>query len=503
MCRRSDEDGTPVTEPHPADLHPDTHDDTHDHKHDDGGAARWAALPVLAAAQFIVILDASIVNIAIPTIETDLGFAATDLQWIINAYVLTFGGLLLFGGRLTDLLDGRRVFIAGLGVFAVASALCALATSPGVLLGGRALQGVGAAVLSPAGLSLLTSGFTGRRRAVALGAWGAVSGVAGAAGVLLGGVLTDGPGWEWIFWINVPVCAVVALASLRMVRSSGPRTPTSLDLPGSVLITATVTTLVFGVVRSEQDGWTSALVLSSFAASAALLVAFLLVESRTTDPLVPLEVFRLRDLSVGNTVNVVFGAVQLSTFFVLTLYLQQVRGDSAQDAGIAYLPLAAAAFVGSGLASALLPRLGARIPLVAGLVALAVGLWWFSLLEADDAYAAGFLGPSVLWGTGLGLAAVAVLSAATEDLGGEGESGLASGLFNTTQQVGGAVGLALLSTIAFDRTGEVAATGADPASALLEGLQLALQTGAVLAAVGAVVALVGLVGPRGRAGVRP
>lgn len=456
------------------------------------GSARWAALPVLVAAQFIVILDASIVNIAIPTIEADLGFAAADLQWIINAYVLAFGGLLLLGGRLTDLVDGRTVFLAGLALFGLASAACALAESPGVLLAARAAQGVGAALLSPAGLSLLTSGFRGRRRSVALGAWGAVSGVAGAAGVLLGGVLTDGPGWEWIFWINVPVCLAVAVATLRLVPSTdGPRS-TGLDVPGSVLITAAVTALVFAVVSSEENGWTSTVVLGSFAAAAVLLALFVVTERRTADPLVPLEVFRMRDLSVGNVVSVFFGAVQLATFLVLTLYLQQVQGESAQDSGLAYLPLAAAAFVGSGLASALLPRLGARIPLVGGMTMLAAGLWWFSLLGADDAYASGFLPPSLLWGTGLGLAAVAVLSAATEDLGGEGESGLASGLFNTTQQVGAAVGLAVLSTLAFDRVAEEAAGGADPRSALLEGLTSALEVGAVLAAVGAVVALVGL-----------
>ena len=454
--------------------------------------ASWAVLPVLVAAQFIVILDASIVNIAIPAIEADLGFAAPDLQWIINAYVLAFGGLLLLGGRLTDIIDGRTVFLAGLGLFGVASAACALADRPGLLLAARAAQGVGAAMLSPAGLALLTSTYTGRQRATALGWWGAISGVAGAAGVLLGGVLTDGPGWEWIFWVNVPVCVAVAVGALALVPSVRSRASSSYDVGGSVLITGTIVALVFGVVRSEQEGWASGVVLGSFAVSAVLLALFLVVERRAAEPLVPLGVFRLRDLSLGNSVNVLFGGIQLATFFLLTLYLQQVRGESALDSGLVYLPLALSAFIGSGIASGLLPRVGPRVPLAGGMVLLSIGLFWFSRLDVDGGLTTGFVVPSVVWGIGLGLAAVSVLAAATQDLGGEGESGLASGLFTTAQQVGGAVGLAILSTFAFDRTDERAAAGDPFPLALLDGLVLALQIGAAVAAVGAVVAALGL-----------
>ena len=450
----------------------------------------WAVLPVLAAAQFVVVLDASIVNIALPAIETDLGFSGPDLQWVINAYVLAFGGLLLLGGRLTDVVDPRRVFLAGLAVFGVASLVCGLAETPTALLVARAAQGVGAALLSPAGLSLLTRTFSGASRAKALAVWGAVSGVAGAAGVLLGGVLTQGPGWAWIFLINIPVVLVVGAGAVLLVPRSAPGRQVGLDLPGAVLISASVISLVLAVVRSEQDGWGSFTVVGGFVAAAVLLVAFVLVERRVPEPLVPLHVFRLRDLSAGNTVNLLFGAVLLSTFFLMTLYLQQVQGDSAQLAGFKYLPLALASFVGSGLCSALLPRVGAKLPLTAGLVLLAVGLFWFSLLGADSGFWTGFFVPSVVWGVGLGLAAVSVLAASTQDLGDDDEgSGLASGLVTSTQQVGAAIGLAVLSTLTFGGVDDALATGTPFPLALLDGLHLALRVGAGIALLAAVLAL--------------
>ena len=456
----------------------------------------WAALPVLAAAQFVVVLDASIVNIAVPAIESDLGFAAADLQWVINAYVLAFGGLLLLGGRLTDLIDGRTVFLSGLGVFAAASVVCALAPTPGVLLAGRVAQGVGAALLSPSGLALLTNAFTGKRRATALAVFGATSGVAGAAGVLLGGVLTAGPGWPWIFWVNLPVAGLVAVGALAYVPRNTTRAGGGLDVPGTVLITTAVVALVFAVVRSEQDGWTGPIVLGGFALSALLLLAFVVVERRAAGPLVPLGVFRIRDVSAGNAVNLLLGASLLSTFFLLTFYLQQVQGEDAQSAGLAYLPLTAAAFVGSGLCSQLLPRLGARAPLAAGMALIGAGLGWFSLLEIDSDLFPDFIAPSIVFGLGLGLAVVAALAAATQDLGGEGESGLASGIFNTTQQVGGAVGLAVLSTFVFDRTDELLTTGTPFPVALLDGLVFAMRIGALLALAAAVLAAVALTGRR-------
>jgi len=485
----------PRPEPSLDDPGPPASDDRVAPAPDDAGDGSWRALPVLAAAQFMVVLDASIVNIAIPSIQDDLGFAAADLQWIINAYVLAFGGLLLLGGRLTDLVDGRKVFLAGLGLFGAASVGCALATSPGVLLGARVAQGAGAALLSPAGLALLTRTFTGTRRAGALAAWGATSGVAGAAGVLLGGVLTQSPGWQWIFYINVPVALAVGAAALTLVPRDRSVGHGGLDVPGAALVTAGIVALVFAVVRSEQDGWTSPVVLGGGALSVALLLVFLAVERRVPHPLVPLGVFRLRDLSAGNAVNALLGAVLLATFFLLTLYLQQVRGDSALDAGLAYLPLAAAAFLGSGVCSQLLGRAGPRPLLVTGMVLIAVALGWFSLLGARTDLLTGFLAPSVVFGAGLGVAAVAALAAATHDLGGEGESGLASGLVSTTQQVGGAVGLAVLSTVTFNRSDQLLAAGASFPVALLDGLVLATRVGAGVALVGAVLAAVALTRP--------
>ncbi|TWJ24479.1 DHA2 family efflux MFS transporter permease subunit [Micromonospora endolithica] len=448
----------------------------------------WLVLVLLAAAQFMVVLDATIVNIALPAIEEDLGFAGSDLQWVINAYVLAFGGLLLLGGRLTDLFAGRTVFLAGLILFCIASLACGLATSPGLLLAGRAAQGVGGALLSPAALALLTRAFTGSRRAVALGVWGAISGVAGAVGVLLGGFLTDGPGWPWIFYINLFIGAAVLVGVLARVPHEAPRAETRLDLPGAALITAALVALVLAVVRSEADGWTAPLVLGGFATSAVLLALFILVERRVRQPLVPLDVFRLRNLAAGNAVNTLLGAVLLATFFLLTLYLQQVHGDSAREAGLAYLPLAAASLTASAICSQLLPRTGLRLPLVTGMLLLSGGMFWFSRLEPTSTYTPDFLVPSLLWGAGLGLAAVAALSAATQDLGGEAESGLASGLVNTTLQVGGAVGLAVLSTLTFDRLTDRLAQQNPYPVALLDGLTYALQIGAAIALAGAALA---------------
>lgn len=322
--------------------------------------------------------------------------------------------------------------------------------------------------------------------------------------MLLGGVLTDGPGWEWIFLINVPVAVAVGLGALTLVSRNPAIDKGGLDVPGAALVTGTIVALVFAVVRSEQDGWASPVVLGGFAVSAVLLAAFLTVERRVAHPLVPLAVFRMRDLSAGNAVNALLGAVLLATFFLLTLFLQQVRGDSAQDAGLAYLPLAMVAFVASGVCSQLLPMFGPRVLLSAGMGLMAAGLVWFSLLEVDTNLLIGFLVPSVVWGAGLGIASVAALAAATHELGGEGESGLASGLVNTTLQVGGAVGLAVLATFAFDRSDELLAGGTAFPVALLEGLVLALRIGAVIALAGAVLAAVALSGrTRPQAEARP
>jgi EmrB/QacA subfamily drug resistance transporter len=460
---------------------------------------RWLVLALLCTAQLLVVLDATIVNIALPSIQGELGFSDTNLQWVINAYVLTFGGLLLFGGRAADMFIRRNVFLAGLIVFVIASLGCGLSNGEAQLIAGRAAQGMGAALMSAAALSILVVTFTsGKERNLALGVWGATSGVAGALGVILGGAFTSGPGWEWVFFINVPIGIAAGVASLRFIAVHRAEDRPPLDLLGALTATAGIGLLIFGIVRTEQEGWTSVATLGTLAGALALLAAFLAVEARHRAPLVPLGVFRLRNLSAGNGVSLLLGGVMFATFFFVTLYMQQVLGYSPIETGVAYLPLALTVIAGSGLASNLIARIGFKPLLAGGMALLAAGLAWFAQIDAGGGFVSDVLGPSVVWGAGLGIAIVVVIAAATDDLGGEGESGLASGLVNTTLQVGGAIGLAALSTFAFERVDERMAEaqgnhGALP-GALTEGFQLALYLGAGLAALGAVIALLALSG---------
>jgi EmrB/QacA subfamily drug resistance transporter len=466
--------------------------DTSDH--------RWIVLALLCTAQLLVVLDATIVNIALPSIQRDVGFSDANLQWVINAYVLTFGGLLLLAGRAADMFIRRHVFLAGLVVFVIASLGCGLSGSEAELIAGRAVQGVGAAMMSAAALSILVVTFTrGKERNIALGVWGATSGMAGALGVILGGALTSGPGWEWVFFINVPIGLLAGAASLRVIaRHRAPERP-PLDSLGALTATAGIGLLIFAIVRTEQEGWGSTATLGCLAGAAALLAAFLAVEARHRAPLVPLGVFRLRNLSGGNGVSLLLGGVMFATFFFVTLYMQQVLDYSPIETGVAYLPLALTVVVAAGLASNLIARLGFRPLLVAGMALLAVGLAWFAQVDAGGGYVSDVLGPSLVWGLGLGIGTVVVIAAATDDLGGEGgESGLASGLVNTTMQVGGALGLAVLSTLAFERVDDAMAEArGNPDAlpgALTEGFELALYLGAGLAALGALVALLALTG---------
>jgi EmrB/QacA subfamily drug resistance transporter len=467
--------------------------------HTDRSEHRWIVLALLCTAQLLVILDATIVNIALPSIQSDLDFSDTNLQWVINAYVLTFGGLLLLGGRAADMFVRRHVFLAGLVVFVAASLGCGLSGSEATLIASRALQGAGAALMSAAALSILVVTFTSaKERNVALGVWGATSGVAGALGVILGGALTDGPGWEWVFFINVPIGLAAGVASLRYIATHRAPERPSLDTLGALTATAGIGLLIFAIVRTEQEGWGSAATLACLAGAAALLAAFLAVETRHRAPLVPLGVFRLRNLSGGNAVSLMLGGVMFTTFFFVTLYMQQVLGFSPLETGVAYLPLALSVIVASGIASGLMARLGFKPLLVGGMVLLAAGLAWFAQIDPGGDYVSDVLGPSLVWGPGLGIAIVVVIAAATDDLGGEGESGLASGLVNTTIQVGGAIALAALSTFAFDRVDDAMAEARGDHSALpgalTEGFELGLYLGAGLAAIGAVIALVALGG---------
>jgi EmrB/QacA subfamily drug resistance transporter len=462
--------------------------------HSDPSAHRWIVLVLLCTAQLLVVLDATIVNIALPSIQQDLDFSDTNLQWVINAYVLTFGGLLLLGGRAADMFVRRHVFLGGLVVFVIASLACGLSTSDATLIAGRAVQGVGAALMSAAALSILVVTFAGgRERNIALGVWGATSGVAGALGVILGGALTDGPGWEWVFFINVPIGIAAGAASLRYIATHRAAERPPLDSLGALTATSGIGLLIFAIVRTEQEGWGSAATLGCLAGAAALLAAFLLIEARHRAPLVPLGVFRLRNLTGANAVSLALGGVMFATFFFVTLYMQQVLGYSPIKTGVAYLPLALSVIVASGFASSLIGRLGFKPLLAAGMALLAAGLAWFAQIDPSGDYVSDVLGPSLVWGPGLGIAIVVVIAAATDDLGGEGESGLASGLVNTTLQVGGALGLAALSTLAFERVDNAMADAhGDHAAlpgALTEGFQLGLYLGAGLAALGAVIAL--------------
>ncbi len=460
-------------------------------------AKRWKALALLCVTQFMVVLDASIVNIALPTIGTELSFSQDDLSWVVNAYILTFGGFLLLGGRLADLLGRRRMFIAGLLLFSIASLAGGFASSDIQLIIARAFQGLGAALISPAALSILTVTFAeGAERNKALGAWGAVAGSGGAVGVLLGGVLTDGLGWEWVLWVNVPIGIAAALMAPRLIAESHSEAEhRSFDIPGAVTVTAGLSILVYGIVNAEKAGWGSTETIVWLAIAAVLLAAFVLIERRAVAPLVPFSIFRLRTLTGANAVGLLVGAALFSMFFFASLYMQQVLGYSAIEAGLAYLPLSVGIIVSAAVSSQIATKIGFKPVLVFGLVLVAVALVWWSRVDADGTYVTDILGPSLLAAVGLGCGFVTMTIAAVAGVT-DSESGLASGLINTSQQVGGALGLAVLSTIANSVTdaplAAAQATGDafGVAVALTEGFQSAFLVGAGFAVIGLVLALV-------------
>jgi EmrB/QacA subfamily drug resistance transporter len=456
---------------------------------------KWLALALLASTQFVIILDAAIVNVAIPSIGRDLKFSEENLTWIPNAYALTFGGFLLLGGRMADLLGRRRLFMVGLVVFSVASLLGGLSQTEELLIGARALQGLGAALLAPSALSMVTNMFAeGAERNKALGIWGAVSGSGGAAGVLLGGILTEYAGWEWVLWVNVPIGVIAAILAPRLLVESRRETDMRhFDAFGAITVTAGLSLLVFALVDTINEGWGSAQTLSLLAISAVLLVAFVVNELRSKDPLMPFSIFRLRTLTGANIVGLLVGAALFAMFFFLSRYMQEVLGYSALDAGLSYLPLALAIIISAGGASVLVTRLGFKPVLLAGLVLVTIGLLWFAQLPEDGTYLSHLLAPMVICAVGLGFAFVPVTIAAVSGVS-EDESGLASGLINTSQQIGGALGLAVLGTIAANKTTDLllAERGAQAAipGALTEGFQLAFLTGAGFAILGIIATLV-------------
>jgi EmrB/QacA subfamily drug resistance transporter len=452
---------------------------------------RWYALILLAAAQFVVVLDASIVNVALPTIGKALDFSQENLAWVVNAYVLTFGGFLLLGGRMADLLGRRRVFMGGLLLVAVASLAAGFSATEGQLIAARAAQGLGAAIISPAALSIVTTTFKdGAERNKALGAWGAVAGAGGAVGVLLGGILTDGLGWEWVLWVNVPVSLIAfALSPRLLMESRATDEARAFDVAGAVSITAALSLLVYAVVDAESAGWGSTKTLSLIAVSLILFAAFVFIEQRSRKPLVPFSIFRIRTLTGANVVGILVGASLFSMFFFISLYLQQVLGYSAIHAGLSYLPLALTIMASAGIASGLVTKSGYKPVLVIGLTFIVVGLVWFSRVSVGGGFLTDILGPSLLAAVGLGFSFVTTTIAAVSGVE-EEESGLASGLINTSQQVGGALGLAILSTFATSHTEGLIESGHGLKPALTEGFRIAFLGGAAFAALGIVLTLV-------------
>jgi EmrB/QacA subfamily drug resistance transporter len=456
---------------------------------------RWIALVLLCFAQFIVVLDASIVNVALPSIGKGLDFSQQNLAWVVNAYVLTFGGFLLLGGRMADLLGRRRVFIGGLAVVATASLAAGFAANEGQLIAARAAQGLGAAIISPSALSIVMTTFRdGAERNKALGAWGAVAGAGGAAGVLLGGILTDGLGWEWVLWINVPVALIVAALAPRLIAESRSESATRhFDTAGAISVTAGLSILVYAIVDATDAGWGSLQTLGLISVAAALIATFVGIELRSQAPLMPFRIFRIRTLTGANIVGLLVGGSLFSMFFFITLYMQQVLGYSAIHAGLSYLPLAVSIIIAAGVGSQLVTRIGYKPVLVAGMTFIAVALAWFSRVSVGGGFTTDILGPSLLAATGLGFAFVTTTIVAVSGVRDQ-ESGLASGLINTSQQIGGALGLAVLATIANARTADLmASAGGDPSAlknALNEGFQSAFLGGAAIAALGLLLTLV-------------
>ena len=453
--------------------------------------AKNLALILLAMTQFVIVIDAAIVNVALPSIGAHLHFARADLSWVVNAYTLTFGGFLLLGGRLADLLGRRRMFMIGLVVFSLASFAGGMAHSEGWLIAARAVQGLGAAIVSPAALSIITTTFAeGAERNRALGVWGAVAGAGGAAGVLLGGILTSGLNWRWVLFVNVPIGLCAAALAPRTLRESRAEDGTNtFDLPGAVSVTAGLALLVYAVVDAVNVGWGSTTTLLRLAGAAALLVAFLIIELRQRYPLMPFSIFRLRTLRGANIVGLLLGMSLFSMFFFISLYLQNVLNYSPILAGVSYLPLAVGIILSAGAASQLVTRVGFKPPLITGMLLIAAGLLWFSQVPAPGgAYASDILGPSLLAAVGLGLAFVPVTIAAVSGTEPH-EAGLASGLINTSQQVGGALGLAILATIANSRTQSLFHSGVhSSAVALTKGFDRAFLVGAGFAVAGAILA---------------
>ncbi len=456
-----------------------------------------ALLLVVCLAQFMVILDVSVVNIALPSMRTGLHFSTTGLQWVVNAYTIAFAGFLMLGARSADLLGRRRVLLAGVALFVVSSLLCAVADSPDLLIAARAVQGFAGAIVSPATLSIITSALPeGAERNRGLGLWAALGGLGASSGALLGGILTQAFGWPAIFVINAPIAAVVIGYGLRVipfdVRSDGPRR--HFDVSGALLVTAGLVALTYGIVRTNALGWGSLGVLVPLAAAVVLIGAFAFVEGRVAEaPLVPLSIFKLSGLRAANGVVILMYAAMFSSFFFITLYLQQVLGDDAIQAGLSFLPMTLAVFSGSSLAPRLIPRIGVRGVVTGGLLLSAIGLLLFTDVRPGGSYFTLVLPGAVLSGLGMGLGLVGSTIGATQGVP-KAQGGLASGLLNMSRLFGGAIGLAVLSTLA---TGYAhVGPGVSAGQALTDGFGLAFKVGAAFCVAGALLAVLQLRAPR-------
>ncbi|HEY3259659.1 MAG TPA: MFS transporter [Pseudonocardiaceae bacterium] len=451
------------------------------------GRTRWLALIVLCCGNLMIVLDVTIVGVALPSIKADLGFSADSLAWVVNAYLLTFGGFLLLGGRLGDLFGHRRLFLAGIGLFTAASLGCGLANSPDVLVGARAVQGLGGAIVSAVALSLITTMFTeAGERAKAMGVIGFVSAGGGSIGVLLGGVLTNAATWHWIFLVNVPVgVAVLALCVGLLPASRTPASGGRLDVAGAVTITAALMCAVYAIANGNQAGWGSGQTVGLLTGAAALLALFLTIESRVRSPLLPLGLFLRRNLATSNVVGVLWSGAMFAWFFLSTLYLQLVLGYHPMAVGLAFLPanLIMAAF-SLGLSAKLVMRFGIKATMASGLLLSAVGLVLFARAPVGGTFAIDVLPSMLLLGVGAGMALNPVLLAAIGDVD-ESEAGLASGAVNTSFMLGGALGLAILASLAASRTDGLLASGAGTVVALNSGYHVAFLVGAAFAAAGA------------------
>jgi EmrB/QacA subfamily drug resistance transporter len=451
---------------------------------------RWAILALLCIVQFMLLLDDTVVNVALPKIQQSLHFSLADLAWVVNAYVLVFGGFLLLGGRLADLFGRRRIFLVGTALFALASLTNGLAQSQGMLIASRAVQGLGGALAAPAALSMIAVLFTdGKERARALGFWGGLTALGGTTGVVLSGVLTDLVNWRWIFYINVPIALIPLLLIPRIAPESRRASQHGFDLLGAITVTGATSALVYGLLSTVSHGWGSTQTVTGLMLAGVLLVAFFVAESRVEHPLVPLSFFSRRRPATADFLQLLMASANFGTFFLLTLYLQQVMGYSPLRAGLSYAGFFVGIFAGFGTASPLVPKIGVRPFMVCGMLLLAGGMFWFSQVPQDAHYWSNIFPGFMLMAVGIAWCALTITIAGVSDVP-ESETGLASGMLNAAAQVGGAVGLAVLVTIASRRTVNLLGSGVGAKAAQVSGTHLAFFIGGMTLLVGAAVAAV-------------